>query len=123
MLEQPLHELRGITLDAEAEERRLVRCGYHVEALGEQLPAAGGHLRRAVEPAVRCQVEGRAEAGQRRRRRPARVEARRSGLRDELALRLVALLREVARRPDPEPLGVGDDEASRPVRPAEPLLA
>ena len=58
-----------------------------------------------------------------RGRPPVRLEARRAGPGLEAAVHLVAGLREVARRSDPEPLGVGDDQGAGRVRAAQPLLA
>ena len=70
--------------------------------VGEELPAALGDGGGMIEGPGRAAVERRQQARERRRGPPARVEARRTGLRRELPVRLVLGLREVARRGDPQ---------------------
>src|SRR5206468_2256962 len=107
----------------EGDERALTRGGHDLEALGEQLAAARGGVGGPLVSPLGRGLEGGREAGQERRRRPARVEARRPWARGELAIRLVLLLRQVARRRDSESIGVGDGEPAGPIRAAGPFLA
>src|SRR5205823_11360306 len=95
VLVEARHEFLGVAFDPGADERRLIGRRDDLEALREQRPAACGGLCGALEAPLRRQVESGAQAGKRRRRRPAGVEARSAEARDGPALRLVALLREI----------------------------
>ena len=91
-------------------------------------PASSARQRSAIAAACSNAQAGRASSAASRPasdagRPPVRIEARGARLRLEAPVRLVAGLREVARRRDPQPLGIGDDECARRVRAAEPLLA
>jgi hypothetical protein len=63
-----------------------------LEPLRDQLAAACCILRSALEPALGREVERRVEAGERRRRRPPRVEAGGAVARRKRAGRFVTLL-------------------------------
>ena len=109
--------------DAPGHERRaLVRYDDVAAGFGERAAEALGHLLRSRVSPLRNRGDRGAEARHRSLRSEVRVEARGPVLGAVRTVGLVALLGEVARARDAQRLGVGDDERSRPLRAAQPLL-
>ena len=125
-LAEPRDDGRRLLLDAGRNEtiveRRLGR--HHLDA---RRRGAHGSARAPAAACSNAHAGGRSSAVEQARERARRPSSRartarrrRRGV--ERAVRLVARLREVARRRDTEPLRVAHDERSGGVRAAEPLL-
>ena len=101
---------------------RALRRDHVLPRAREQLAALLGHLSTTLEAPFGTKPNRGQEPAHERGRHPVGVEAASSWPRLECAVRVVRLLREVARPRDPQPFGIGDDQGSGRLRPTEPFL-
>jgi hypothetical protein len=92
------HELGRVAVDPEGDERRRLAARYHLDALGEQLAAAGGRLGGPLEGPVGPAVERRGEPASAAAGVQPGSKRAAPGAELEAALLVVDCLREVARR-------------------------